>query len=234
MVQTPLSSTHRTNMSTVTLGLGILHACALLLGHVLGSKATEIGPFVLTLTILSFPITFLTTDLLHEHCGPDVARRVSFFSVAAVVLSFLVIQIARLLPTSSSSHLPLGAFEHVLVAPLAHVVVVLMGYLVGQLGDISLFHWIRQRSQGRKLWMRVLVSTAAGESLNAMVLSALLLLLPGTVSVATSEPFVVRFVSLQGLARLAVVISLLPVVYALHAIIATHDARELPHPRLGS
>lgn len=122
VVQAPLTAKAPT---AFVLALAMFHVAALVSGHVLGNKTSGIGPFIVTLTVLSFPVTFLTTDLLNEHGGSAVARRVTALSVACVGLAFAMIELARLLPAAADSHLPEDAFDHVLAVPPAQAVALL-------------------------------------------------------------------------------------------------------------
>ncbi|MGE0114951.1 MAG: queuosine precursor transporter [Steroidobacteraceae bacterium] len=194
----------------------MLHVSALVLGHVLGNKSAELGPFIFTLTVLSFPITFLTTDLLNERWGRSVARRVTVMSVLCVVLAFGLIEIARQIPAASGTHLPLGAFEHVLAVPAAHVLALLSGYVCGQLADIQVFHRVRKITGSRLLWVRVVSSTAIGEAVDGVTVSAFLVAAPTSVVGATPVSTLLHITWDQAVVRMALMLALLPMVYFLH------------------
>lgn len=221
MVQAPLEQRDRESLplSTVTLALAMLHVSALVLGNVLGNKSTELGNFIVALTVLSFPITFLTTDLLNEYFGRAVTRRVTFLALVSVAFAFVLIGIARLIPAASNTHLPPDAFDHVLAVPAVHVVALLSGYGFGQLADISLFHRIRQLTAGRHLWIRVFGSTAAGEIVDGLIVSVFLIVVP--VGLIGSTPAVVLLAVTwnQAIVRMAIMTTLLPLVYVVHRIV---------------
>jgi len=115
------------------LWLAGLHVAALVVGHVLGSKSAELGPFLVTLTVLTFPVTFLTTDLVNELQGREWARRVTAIGLVAVGFAYALIELARRLPVAIGSHLPPDAFDHVMALPFAHVIALLAGYFFGQI-----------------------------------------------------------------------------------------------------
>lgn len=217
MVQTSLMPRATSSpLATVTLALAMLHVAALVSGHVLGNKSSEIGPFIVTLTVLSFPIVFLTTDLLNEHCGRAMAKRVSGFSVVGVGVAFAMIELARALPATPGTHLPAGAFDHVLAMPPTHAIGLLSGYWFGQVADISVFHRLRAITEGRQLWLRAIASTSVGESFHSTVVSIFQSILSATTIGGFPPARELVTVWSQAGVRIAIAVALLPVLYILH------------------
>ena len=216
MVQAPLTAKAPT---AFVLALAMFHVAALVSGHVLGNKTSGIGPFIVTLTVLSFPVTFLTTDLLNEHGGSAVARRVTALSVACVGLAFAMIELARLLPAAADSHLPEDAFDHVLAVPPAQAVGLLSGYALGQVADIWAFHRLHVLTAGRHLWLRALGSTSAGELIDSVVVSVFQIGLTDASAQAVATTDGLDTTWSQAGVRLGIAIVLLPVVYAASALV---------------
>ena len=204
------------HVSRVTLALGMFHVTALLVGHVVGNKATEIGPLVVTLTFVSFPITFLTTDLLNEHCGHAAARRVTVLALCCVLVAAVLIEGARWMPAARISHVPEAAFDQVLRLPLLHTTSLLFAYVLGQLADIGIFRRMRDLSRGSRLWLRVVGSTAIGELVEGAVITGLLMAIPLGFRIPVPQETLVRTAAHQGLLRMAIVLAMLPLVYVVH------------------
>lgn len=193
--------------------LAMLHVTALLLAHLLGSKELAIGPFMGTMTLLAFPVTFLTTDLLNEYFGWRAARRVTALSIACVVIAFTIIEIALRIPSVPSTHLPVASYQHVLGTPLMHVSVMLGSYAASQAMDVLVFHKMRLVSaRGHKLSHRVVASTAAGEVVGATVITAALAAAPAG-WLALQNSAAIRIAWLQVPARLGIAVVLLPLVW---------------------
>ena len=227
MVQAPLErrDTGSTPVSTFTLAVAMLHVSALVLGNMLGNKSTELGPFIVTLTVLSFPVTFLTTDLLNEYCGRAVTRRVTFLALVSVALAFALIEIARFIPAAPNTHLPSGAFDHVLAVPGVHVIALLSGYGFGQLTDIRVFHRLRQLSGGRHLWMRVVGSTASGEMVDGLVVSAFLIVAPASLVGRTPAATLLDVTWNQAVVRMAIMVALLPLLYCFRRLVLRRQSQ---------
>lgn len=220
MVQAPLTARAApSRLAGVIVALAMFHVAALVSGHVLGNKSSGIGPVIVTLTVLSFPVIFLTTDLLNEHGGQDVTRRVSALSVACVGVTFMMVELARLLPAAGDSHLPPGAFDHVLAVPAVQAAGLLSGYWFGQVADIRIFHWLRAVTAGRHLWLRALGSTSAGELLDGIVVSLFQFAQSTAGSGAAPRIGELDTTWSQAGIRMGIAIVLLPIVYILHGAI---------------
>lgn len=103
--------------------------------------------FTITVGLLVYPITFLVTDYVSEIYGKQVAGRlvwVGFFFafVPSVFLSTLQITLGSML-----------------------------AYLLAQFHDVWAFHWWRQRTNGRYLWLRNNASTAVSQLLDTVIFS---------------------------------------------------------------
>lgn len=232
MVQAPLitAPAGSARMLVLLLTLAMFHVSALVAGYAVGNKSSELGPFIVTLTILSFPVTFLTTDLLNEDFGRRWARRVTVLAIGCVALAMLLIEVARRTPVATNSHLPPGAFDHVLAVPAAHIAGLLAGYAFGQFADIGVFHWLGRRHFGRFLWIRVLGSTSAGELVDGLVISSMLVIAPAALLGSVSGAKLLETTWDQAAVRITLAITMIPVVYLLRHMIARS---RVPDPEMG-
>ena len=136
---------------------------------ILGVEFTSV---VMTAGVIAFPITFIVTDLLNEYYGKAGIRFVTFVGMAMIVFEFALLQAAMAVPTASISPVPAEAFDLVFGATGRIIFGSLVAYVVGQLADITLFHWLRKLTHGRHLWLRATGSTFGSQFLDtAIVLS---------------------------------------------------------------
>ena len=56
--------------------------------ELIGGKLIQIGPFVLSMGILPWPIVFITTDLINEYFGKQGVKRLSYIT-AGLILSLI-------------------------------------------------------------------------------------------------------------------------------------------------
>lgn len=129
----------------------------------------EFDTVIMTAGVIAFPITFIVTDLLNEYYGKTGIRFVTFVGMAMIIFEFILLQIAMEVPTASISPVPAEAFDTVFGASGRVILGSLVAYLVGQLADITLFHWLRQLTDGRMLWLRATGSTFGSQFIDTLI-----------------------------------------------------------------
>jgi uncharacterized integral membrane protein (TIGR00697 family) len=129
----------------------------------------ETDRVVMTAGVLAFPVTFIVTDVMNEYFGKRGIRFVTLLGMAMVVFEFALLQLALAVPATADSPVPGAAFAVVFGTTGRVIVGSLTAYLLGQLVDISLFHWLRRRTGGRHLWLRATGSTFGSQLLDTFV-----------------------------------------------------------------
>ena len=129
----------------------------------------EFTRVTMTAGVIAFPITFIITDVLNEYYGKRGIRYVTFVGMAMIVFEFVLLYVALAVPVDPSSPVPQEAFEQVFGNSLRVIVGSLTAYLVGQLVDITLFHWLRQLTNGRALWLRATGSTFGSQFIDTFI-----------------------------------------------------------------
>jgi uncharacterized integral membrane protein (TIGR00697 family) len=129
----------------------------------------EFNEVVMTAGVIAFPITFIITDLLNEYYGKSGIRFVTYIGMAMIVFEFGIIQIAMQVPTASISPVDGDSFNTVFGASGRIIIGSLVAYVVGQLADISLFHWLRGLTDGKHLWLRATGSTFGSQFLDTFI-----------------------------------------------------------------
>lgn len=141
----------------------------------------------LTTGILTYPITFLITDLVSEIWGSRRAKFMIFLAFAMNILMILFTQSTLLLPSHSSwvaPENPFGfssiqeyqnAFRSVFSINGMIFVGSMVAYLIAQLLDVKLFCFIKKKSKGRHLWLRNNVSTCLSQLLDTFIMNGIVL-----------------------------------------------------------
>ena len=124
---------------------------------------------IMTAGVIAFPVTFIVTDLLNEYYGKSGIRFVTMVGMVMIVFEFALLQIAMAVPTASISPVPAEAFDTVFGASGRIIFGSLVAYLIGQLADITLFHWLRRLTEGRMLWLRATGSTFGSQFLDTLI-----------------------------------------------------------------
>ena len=139
----------------------------------------------LTTGLITYPITFLLTDIVCEVYGK---RRANLMVVTGFVLSLvslILVQISLILPGSPAW--PAGspvyqsvdemqqAFESVFTLPGVLIFGSMTAYLAAQLLDVRLFHYWKRVTAGRHLWLRNNASTMTSQLVDTIIVNSIFL-----------------------------------------------------------
>ena len=129
--------------------------------------------FEVSVGLLPYPITFLITDVLSEIYGRKKANQVVIAGIFASVFSLLIIYVSIQAPATSWSSVNNEMFDTVFgAAPLA-VLASMLAYLFAQFIDIRVYHFWKNLTKGKHLWLRNNFSTFSSQfidTLNVLVL----------------------------------------------------------------
>ena len=142
-------------------------------------------PITLTTGILTYPITFLLTDVVCEVYGGKRAKLMVITGFVMSLLSLVLIQTASLVPGSPvwpSGNPHFGsvdemqlAYESVFSLPGILIFGSMTAYLIAQLVDVRLFHLFKRRTKGRHLWLRNNGSTMVSQLIDTIIVNCIFL-----------------------------------------------------------
>jgi len=104
--------------------------------------------------ILPYPVTFLVTDLISEIYGRKKANLVVLSGLVASVFMLFVVAIADASLAASWSPVDNETFSKVFNLTGAAVFASMMAYLTAQFVDIRVFHFWKNLTKGKHLWLR--------------------------------------------------------------------------------
>jgi uncharacterized integral membrane protein (TIGR00697 family) len=142
-------------------------------------------PITLTTGILTYPITFLFTDIVSEVYGRKRANLMVYTGFAMSLLSLILVQIALVVP--GSPVWPRGnpnfetvaamqaAFDSVFTLPGVLIFASMSAYLVAQLMDVRLFHFWKRVTHGQHLWLRNNGSTMVSQLVDTVIVNSIFL-----------------------------------------------------------
>lgn len=174
-------------------GLFLVYATAfsvlLVLTNIIGIKlftAPHSDEFALTTGIITYPLTFLLTDIVSEIWGQ---RRASFMVIVGFGMSVLmlcVVQLALYLPAHpywvapandfgySSAAEYQNAFSSVFSVNGKLLLGSMLAYMVAQLLDVRLFHFWKRVTAGKHLWLRNNGSTLVSQLVDTAIVGSIL------------------------------------------------------------
>ena len=132
--------------------------------------------FELSVGILPYPITFLVTDLISEIYGKKRATQVVIAGIFASFFSLLIILISDSVPALSSSPVDNETFSKVFSLSGLAVLASMLAYLFAQFVDIKIYHFWKNLTKGKMLWLRNNFSTFSSQIIDTLTVISLLCL----------------------------------------------------------
>ena len=130
--------------------------------------------FELSVGILPYPITFLITDLISEIYGKKKANDVVIAGIFASFFSMGIILIANWVPAMDSSPIDDALFNQVFALSPVAVFASMIAYLLAQLIDIRIYHFWKNLTKGKMLWLRNNFSTFSSQLVDTVLVIGLL------------------------------------------------------------
>lgn len=130
--------------------------------------------FELSVGILPYPITFLITDIISEIFGKKSANQVVVAGIFASFFSIGILLLAGIVPAIENSPIDDATFHNVFaLSPLA-VLASMIAYLSAQFVDIRIYHYWKNLTQGKHLWLRNNFSTFSSQIIDSTAVILLL------------------------------------------------------------
>lgn len=124
-----------------------------------------------------FPFAYIFGDVLTEVYGYSRARRVIWIGFGALIFTFLMFWLIRVLPGETLWQETVGqnAFEAVLggISFGGIVLASVLAYLIGSFANSVIMAIMKKLTGGRHLWTRTIGSTIVGEFLDSAIFIAI-------------------------------------------------------------
>jgi uncharacterized integral membrane protein (TIGR00697 family) len=117
---------------------------------------------------LAYALTYFASDCYSELYGRNAARTLVNVAFAMNFVMLALVWSTILAPAASSSVNP-EWFRAVMGASTNIVAGSLLAYLVSQNLDVSVFHGIRERTDGEFLWLRNVASTGVSQAVDTVI-----------------------------------------------------------------
>jgi len=143
-----------------------LFLASLLLANILASKIVLVGGLILPAAIILYPLTFLFTDVISEVEGKKSAHDLVIAGFYLSCVMVFVLFIGKLLPPAPFWQHQ-DAYEVILGSTPRIVTGSMIAYLISQNHDVWAFHWWKEKTAGRHLWLRNNLSTMASQLIDS-------------------------------------------------------------------
>ena len=181
--------------------------------ELIGGKLIQIGPFVMSIGILPWPIVFLTTDLINDYFGKEGVKKLSYITAVLIAYSFIILFLAISIPAAKEiSPVNDEQFQAVFGQSMWIIVGSIIAFLVSQLIDVFIFSYFKKKTGNRKIWLRATGSTVVSQLFDSFIVLGIAFWLPGKIN---TETFVSS--ALTGYTfKLGTAILLTPLIYLGH------------------
>jgi len=130
--------------------------------------------FEISVGILPYPITFLITDLISEVFGKKKANQVVIAGIFASFFSLAIVYTASGVPATIWSPVSNTMFTEVFGNTIVAVFASMMAYLLAQFVDIQIYHFWKNLTKGKYLWLRNNFSTFSSQLIDTFTVVLLL------------------------------------------------------------
>lgn len=215
--------TKRELVFIILAGLFITNA---VVAELIGSKLIHIGPFIMSIGIIPWPVVFLSTDLINEYYGRAGVRKLSIITASLIAYAFVILLFAIKIPAAVGvSTVTDEQFYAVFGQSLWIIVGSLVAFLFSQFIDVSIFWLLRDKTGGKMMWLRSTGSTIISQLIDTFVVLGIAFWLPGKMTTAVFLNAAVTGYTF----KLIIAVVLTPLIYFGHAAIEKYLGDETSH-----
>lgn len=184
--------------------------------ELIGSKLIYVGPYLMSIGILPWPIVFVTTDLINEYFGQNGVKKLSLITACLIAYCFVLLCFALKIPAVKGEELVTDAqFNGVFGQSMWIIVGSITAFLVSQLIDVSIFHFFKNKTGNKMIWLRSTGSTVISQLFDSFIVLGIAFWMTGKISTTDyiASAFTGYFV------KLIIAILLTPLIYLGHSLI---------------
>lgn len=206
----------QTKKDTVYVILAGIFITNAVVAELIGGKLIYIGPYLMSIGILPWPIVFITTDLINEYFGQKGVKKLSLITACLIAYCFVLLYFALKIPAVKGEGLVTDMqFNGVFGQSMWIIVGSITAFLVSQLIDVTIFHFVKNKTGGKMIWLRSTGSTVISQLFDSFIVLGIAFWLTGKISTDDyiASAFTGYFV------KLIIAILLTPLIYLGHYVI---------------
>lgn len=164
----------------IYLYLAAIFIAALVVCNLIANKFITIDlgfkTFVISAGILPYPITFLITDILSEIYGKKKTARIVWAGFGASLFVLGVLLLAQQFTAIAGSPVDDETFNKVFGNSWRVIFASMTAYLCAQLIDVRIYHFWKEKTAGKHLWLRNNFSTVFSQLVDTTLVVCVLFL----------------------------------------------------------
>jgi uncharacterized integral membrane protein (TIGR00697 family) len=188
--------------------------------------------FNMTVGVILWPIVFIMTDIINEYYGKKGVKLLSYLAAALIAYSFVVVYAGIALPAADfwiirktengNMNMP-DAYQQIFGQGLWIIIGSLVAFLIGQVTDVKVFHYLKKKTGEQKLWLRATGSTLVSQLIDSFVV----LFIAFYIGAGWDIKLVLGISLVNYIYKLTVALALTPVLYGVHRIIDNYLGKDL-------
>ena len=164
----------------IYLYLAAIFIAALVVCNLIANKFITIDlgfkTFVISAGVLPYPITFLITDILSEIYGKKKTSRIVWAGFGASLFVLGVLLLAQQFTAIEGSPVDDDTFNKVFGNSWRVIFASMTAYLCAQLIDVRIYHFWKEKTAGKHLWLRNNFSTVFSQLVDTTLVVCVLFL----------------------------------------------------------
>lgn len=187
-----------------------------IVAELIGGKLITVFGVPMSVGILPWPIVFVSTDLINEYFGEKGVRKLSLITASLIAYTFVILFIAMRIPAMKGDKLITDdQFNGVFGQSMWIIVGSITAFLVSQLIDVTIFHFVKNKTGNKMIWLRSTGSTVISQLFDSFIVLGIAFWMTGkmTTEIFIASAFTGYFV------KMVIAILLTPLIYLGHSLI---------------
>ena len=159
-------------MQKTTFNLILLNSIfmiGLVMSNLFGGKIITVLGFTVAGAIITYPLTFLSTDIIGEIWGKQEANDCVKIGIIVQLIFLALGYLSLAIPPQEASEALQQSLKVVLNQGLRMTLASLGAFSVSQFLDVFLFHKLKERCNGEKKWLRNNLSTMTSQLVDTLI-----------------------------------------------------------------
>ncbi|MFL9845358.1 queuosine precursor transporter [Flavobacterium rhizosphaerae] len=190
--------------------------------ELIGGKLINVGPFfgfgpyLMSVGIVPWPVVFITTDLINEYFGQKGVKKLSLITAALIAYCFVLLYFALSIPAAKGPGLVTDSqFKAVFGQSMWIIIASIIAFIVSQLVDVTIFHFLKNKTGKAMLWLRSTGSTVISQLFDTFIVLGIAFYLTGKMD---TDTYIASSIT-SYVVKLIIAIALTPLIYLGHWLI---------------
>jgi uncharacterized integral membrane protein (TIGR00697 family) len=145
--------------------LGMVWITVLVTTLLTAAKTFDLGPFSFSVGVIFYPVTYIFADIFTEVYGYKKTRRIVWTGLVCLLIGSVMSYLYSIVP-SSPSYTDNAAFNTIFHNSPVFALVSVATFFIGEFSNSYVLAKMKIVTKGKHLWLRLLASTALGQTLD--------------------------------------------------------------------